>query len=123
MLLDPDDARPTYEQIADDLRAAIVGGTYEVGTRLPSTAQLTRRYGVAAMTARKALDVLRRDGLVVSRQGQGVFVRTRPAERATSPDVAEQLATMADALRQIDRRVSALEERAANEDETGTSRE
>ena len=46
----------------------------EPGTRLPSEAQLCRDHKVSRTVVREAVAALRADGLVVSRQGAGVFV-------------------------------------------------
>lgn len=73
---------PKYRQIADDLRAAVERGDYPPGSRVPGENALMERYGVARMTARQALAALIGEGLVVSRKGAGVFVRTfRPIVR------------------------------------------
>ena len=66
---------PKYQQIAADLRAAIVNGDYAPGARLPGENTLMSEYGVARMTARQALAALISEGLAVSRKGSGVFVR------------------------------------------------
>ena len=47
------------------------------GDRLPSGKDLAANYGVARMTIQQALRLLRDEGLIVSRQGSGVFVRDR----------------------------------------------
>jgi DNA-binding transcriptional regulator YhcF (GntR family) len=75
--LDPDDPRPPYRQVASALRAAILTRSLKPGEKLPSGPELAKRYGVARMTAQQAIRVLREEGLVVSRQGSGVFVRER----------------------------------------------
>ncbi|WP_147144467.1 GntR family transcriptional regulator, partial [Nocardia ninae] len=75
--LDPDDPRPPYQQVANALRAAILTRTIAPGEKLPSGPQLAERYGVARMTVQQAIRVLRDEGLVVSRQGSGVYVRER----------------------------------------------
>jgi len=80
MSLDPDDPRPPYVQVANALRDSISSGTLHPGEKLPSGSELADRYGVARMTIQNALRVLRDEGLVVSRQGSGTFVRSR-AER------------------------------------------
>jgi DNA-binding transcriptional regulator YhcF (GntR family) len=79
--LDPDDPRPPYLQVANALRAAILTRTFKPGDKLPSGPELSRRYKVARMTVQQAVRVLRDEGLVVSRQGSGVYVRER-TERA-----------------------------------------
>jgi DNA-binding transcriptional regulator YhcF (GntR family) len=76
-LLDPDDPRPPYQQVANSLRAAILTRRFEPGEKLPSQAELATRYGVARMTIQQALRILRDEGLIVSRQGSGVFARER----------------------------------------------
>jgi DNA-binding transcriptional regulator YhcF (GntR family) len=80
MSLDPDDPRPPYLQVANALRDAITGQRLVPGEKLPSGGELASRYNVARMTVQNAIRVLRDEGLVVSRQGSGVYVRSR-AER------------------------------------------
>lgn len=77
MSLDPDDPRPPYQQVAHALRAAILTRKFQAGEKLPSQNEIAERYGVARMTVQQALRLLREDGLIVSRQGSGVFVRER----------------------------------------------
>ncbi|WP_280488607.1 GntR family transcriptional regulator [Nocardia farcinica] len=75
--IDPDDPRPASQQIANQLRAAILTRKFAPGERLPSGPQLMERYGVAKATAEQAVRILREEGLVVSRKGSGVYVRER----------------------------------------------
>lgn len=77
MALDPDDPRPPYVQVANALRAAILTKVFQAGDKLPSRAELAKKYAVAPMTVQNALRELRDEGLIVSRQGSGVFVRER----------------------------------------------
>ena len=70
------EGRVTAASIAKDLRAAIRSGGYQPGDRLPSEAALMSNYGVARMTARHGLSMLKDEGLTVTRHGSGVFVRT-----------------------------------------------
>ena len=86
MSLDPDDPRPPYQQVANALRAAILTRKLMPGEQLPSGSELAERYGVARATVQQAIRVLRADGLIVSRQGSGVFVRERTdPSRGPSP--------------------------------------
>lgn len=81
MTLDPDDPRPKLEQLISTLRAAILTGAYAPGERLPTGVQMEKIYGMSRATINKAVRVLEAEGLVISRQGSGVFVRsvaTRP---------------------------------------------
>lgn len=77
MSLDPDDPRPPFVQITNLLRAAILTKKLAPGEQLPSQNDLTKRYDVSRATVQKALRDLEAEGLVVSRQGKGVFVRVR----------------------------------------------
>jgi DNA-binding transcriptional regulator YhcF (GntR family) len=79
MSLDPDDPRPPYQQVANHLRAAILTRKLAPGEKLPSGNELAKSYGVARMTVQQAIRVLRDEGLIVSRQGSGVYVRERTA--------------------------------------------
>jgi GntR family transcriptional regulator len=77
-----DGPRPKYQRIADTLREAIQSGQYGPGDRLPGENDLMATHGVARMTARQALGVLRDEGIAEARKGAGVFVRTfRPLRR------------------------------------------
>lgn len=63
-----------FRAISDELRRAILAGEYGPGDRLPGENTLMVEHGVARETARKALDVLKHEGLAVARRGSGVFV-------------------------------------------------
>lgn len=58
------------EQVARRLSDAIVLGVLAPGERLPSEADLARRFGVALVTAREGLGMLREAGLVRTRRGR-----------------------------------------------------
>ncbi|WP_019856334.1 GntR family transcriptional regulator [Actinopolyspora mortivallis] len=83
--------RSPSKQIADDLRVLIRSARLVAGEKLPSEARLMEHYGVARMTARQALQELKSEGLVVSEQGRGVFVRrTVPVRRLASDRFARR---------------------------------
>jgi GntR family transcriptional regulator len=63
-----------YHQILTALRERIESGEIGVGERLPSEADLERDYGVSRTTARRALDELRRQGVVRREPGRGTFL-------------------------------------------------
>lgn len=62
-----------YLDIADDLRRRIDDGEFAGGRLLPSESELSAGYSVSRVTVRKALEVLRDEGRVDSRQGSGWF--------------------------------------------------
>lgn len=73
--------RPAYLRIAADLRVLIEEGDLPPGARLPSRAQLSRRYRVSDRVAVEAVKVLAAEGLVEGRPGSGTYVRERPSTR------------------------------------------
>lgn len=116
MTVSPDDPRTAYDQVADDLRRRIASGALKPGQRLDGNAKMAERYGVAAMTIRRALDTLRSEGLIVSQQGRGTFVATDPAspEPVEEADgVIDELDEIKAALKLINSRLDRLEERVA----------
>ena len=71
--------RKTLTEIAqNELRQAIVGGTFHPGGQLPTEAELCEMLGVSRTVVREALRVLEDDGMVVRRHGVGTFVRNQP---------------------------------------------
>ncbi|HEX6500217.1 MAG TPA: GntR family transcriptional regulator [Micromonosporaceae bacterium] len=81
MALNPADPRPLYQQLAAILRGQIVSGELAPGDRAPTEADLAKRYATSRNTVRLALDALRNEGLIVSHQGRGSFVRAQPPMR------------------------------------------
>ena len=62
-----------YRAIAEDLRRRVAGGEFAAGRLLPSESELSGSYAASRITVRKALEVLRDEGLVDARQGFGWF--------------------------------------------------
>jgi len=91
--LDPGDELPLGLQLSWRLRALIATGRLGAGERLPSFRRLADWAGVNVNTVRAVYTGLEREGLVVSRQGQGTFV----AEGIEPAAQLEEIAT--DALR------------------------
>ena len=75
-----------YLRIADLLREQIHSGELAQGARLPTHRVLADQHGVSEILIRRALDLLRTQGLVESRRGSGTFVRERPSVRRVSMD-------------------------------------
>ena len=74
MTIDHDSAVPPYRQLAAILRDQIASGELAPGAAVPSVKRLRQEYGVAETTARKAVAVLRDEGLVETVMGWGSFV-------------------------------------------------
>lgn len=65
---------PRYIKISDDITKEIESGALKEGDRIYSEKDIMAKYKVSSTTARKALDVLRRDNIIESIQGKGSFV-------------------------------------------------
>src|SRR3712207_7694745 len=104
-----------YHQILLSLTERIESGEIGVGDRLPSEADLVAEFGVSRTTARRALDELRRQGLVRREPGRGTFL--------ASPRLRSNLAYLHSFSEEIERwgytpgvRLISQEERAADEE-------
>lgn len=83
--IDRSGSAPLWRQILSDIEFEIRSGLIGAGQKLPSELELTRRYGVNRHTVRMALLKLADKGLVVSRQGVGVFVTNEHADYRVPP--------------------------------------
>jgi len=95
---------PKYLQIAGHLRDQIVRGDLRPGEEVPSERELAAAWRVARPTAARALESLRVQGLVESRQGSGTYVRqAHAAPRARERyERARDLGTMYGAAESVE---------------------
>lgn len=85
-MINPDSDRPVYRQIADELRVLITSGHIGPGKLLPSSTRLEQEFGYSRETIKRALGVLRSEGLVDTERGVGTRVREpAPRERVAVP--------------------------------------
>jgi DNA-binding FadR family transcriptional regulator len=63
------------DQVIEQMRAAITGGEWPVGQRIPPEPELVTALGVGRNTVREAVRALSHAGLLEVRQGDGTFVR------------------------------------------------
>src|SRR5262245_42312883 len=71
-------ARYKHEAIAEALKADIAAGLVEPGAALPPQRDIARALGVDLTTVTRALNEVRRAGLIEARTGSGTFVRAHP---------------------------------------------
>lgn len=73
-----------YLDIVESLRKDLGSGRYRPGARLPSEAELVRKFGVSRMTVVKAVQQLQQEGLLHRRPGSGSFAKAEvPNEAGT----------------------------------------
>jgi GntR family transcriptional regulator len=65
---------PLYFQVANRLQARIFSGAIGRGALLGTEKDLAVEFGVSRITIRRAIEILRRDGLVEAERGRGTFV-------------------------------------------------
>jgi len=68
--------RPLYRQVKDSIVRKLIAGDWRPGDKLPNEFDLAARFGVSQGTARKALDELTAQNLLIREQGRGTFVAT-----------------------------------------------
>ena len=107
---------PIWRSIADTLRGEIAEGHYAEGTRLPTEATLSERFGVNRHTVRHALSKLAEEGLIHARRGSGVFVLSKPLDYPLSERVRFHRNLLA-AGRMPDKKVLSVELRAASKED------
>jgi GntR family phosphonate transport system transcriptional regulator len=67
-------ARTLWERIWETLSEEMNAGMYPPGTKLPTEAELSRRFDVNRHTVRRALEALQNEGRIHVRRGAGSFV-------------------------------------------------
>jgi DNA-binding GntR family transcriptional regulator len=73
--IDPTGPVPPYRQIADIIRQRIKSGEYPKGSRIPTESEVVETWEVARTTARRAIALLREEGLVETVPQRGTYVR------------------------------------------------
>jgi GntR family transcriptional regulator len=79
-----------FEQVAGEIRRAILDGEAKPGERLPPARDLAAELSVNTNTVLRALRLLRDEGLLEFRRGRGVSVAGTP-ERAAVLEKAHEL--------------------------------
>jgi len=65
---------PQYVRIRELLRKSLQAGQFQIGDQIPSETELAQTYAVSRMTARRAVNELAEEGLLVRQSGLGTFV-------------------------------------------------
>lgn len=83
-----------YLRIHQELRRRIQHGDYAAEACLPSQRRLSEEFGVTLMTLRQAVDLLKREGLLVTKHGLGTFVAPRRFSYSIGPlrSLAQEMA-------------------------------
>ena len=112
--------KPLYSQVREEIVRRLVDGMWQPGAMLPSEQELARTLGVSQGTARKALDALTSEGILVRRQGRGTFVAEFEESRILfqffrlAPDIGERLFPNSRVLKRSSTTASPAERAALN---------
>ncbi|MGF1628708.1 MAG: FadR/GntR family transcriptional regulator [Kiloniellaceae bacterium] len=110
-----DEGRPRQgltHRVIGELRARIESGELKPGDRLPTEQALIKHFGVSRTVIREAVAGLRADGLVLPRQGIGVFVLEPAAPNAELPLLTLPTRKISDIIESLELR-TAVEVEAA----------
>lgn len=71
---------PIYVQLAETIKGRILHDEYRPGELLSPAWEMEKEFGVSAITIRKAMGILARQGYIISKQGVGTKVIKRPED-------------------------------------------
>lgn len=67
-------SRPLYEQIATQIKTAIMNGELKAGEAIPSVRALAKSLHISILTVQKAYSTLQEDGFIETTAGKGCYV-------------------------------------------------
>lgn len=74
MLLNFEDDRPIFMQIAEGIEDAILSGAFPEESQIPSTTEISVNYKINPATALKGINILVDDNVIYKKRGIGMFV-------------------------------------------------
>jgi GntR family transcriptional repressor for pyruvate dehydrogenase complex len=77
MNFNPVSSKKLYMQIYNQILSEIQSGSFEIGDKLPAERELCEMFGVSRAPIRQALSALELNGIIYSRQGEGVYVKSK----------------------------------------------
>lgn len=98
IIISTSSGRPIYEQITDQIKAAIVTGQLAEGEQLPSIRALANSLRVSAITTKRAYADLEAAGLIETVQGKGTYVAGGNAELIREEQMREVEGLLAKAI-------------------------
>lgn len=116
IIISNNSGKPIYEQITQQVKAAIMKGELSPGDPLPSMRVLAKELRISVITTKRAYEDLEREGFLVSVVGKGSFVASQdPAllREARLREVEEHLERAVEAARTGDIALSELQETLA----------
>ena len=81
MLLEFNDDRPIFVQIAEGIEDAILSGAFPEETQIPSITEFSVSYKINPATALKGINILVDNSIVYKKRGLGMFVMEGAVEK------------------------------------------
>jgi GntR family transcriptional regulator len=81
MELQPEDARPVYRQIVDEIQRCVAVGVMRSDEALPAARALAAELKININTVQHAYRTLAREGTVYMKRGMGTFISPAPKEQ------------------------------------------
>ncbi|MBD0372505.1 MAG: GntR family transcriptional regulator [Pyrinomonadaceae bacterium] len=94
IVIDENDRRPIYQQVADGIRALIARGELREGAQLPPVRQLASDLGVNLNTIATAYRELQSEGLITVRHGSGALVASSRSVARAEAELRKPLRTV-----------------------------
>ena len=76
-----DNNQTATHQVVTTILSGIEKGTFKLGQRIPSQRELSKLFGVSRMVIREAIKILEGRGILVSKQGSGIYVQQEVAKQ------------------------------------------
>ena len=93
------DNRPIYQQIEEQIKAAIISGELAFDQQLPSIRFLAKELRISVITTKRAYDELEQQGFINSVPGKGSFVATQNKELLKEEHLRKMESALRDALK------------------------
>jgi len=84
MLLQFNDDRPIFIQLAEAIEDAILSGAFPEETQIPSTTEISVSNKINPATALKGINILVDEGIIYKKRGVGMFVAAGSSEKIRS---------------------------------------
>lgn len=88
MDLQPEDARPVYRQIVDEIQRSVAVGVMRADETLPAARALAAELKININTVQHAYRTLAREGTVYVKRGLGTFISPAPKEQRSRQAIA-----------------------------------
>ena len=84
MLVQFNDDRPIFIQLAEAIEDAILSGAFPEETQIPSTTEISVSNKINPATALKGINILVEEGIIYKKRGVGMFVASGSSEKILS---------------------------------------